>query len=77
MIGVGFKSCTALHLAEYRYSEAADAAYACVVADRWRAGVDELQDVVLDDRISRKSANPRREARPSCNKVTWVTRSAA
>jgi aminoglycoside 3-N-acetyltransferase len=53
MIGVGYRSCTAFHLAEYRYRpehELAAQTYACVVnidgKRRWVA----YQDVVLDDR---------------------------
>lgn len=51
MIGVGYRSCTAFHLAEYRYRpEPAKQTYACVVNDagkrRWMA----YRDVVLDDR---------------------------
>jgi aminoglycoside 3-N-acetyltransferase len=50
MIGVDYLSCTAFHLAEYRYRpEPAMQTYACVVNDagkrRWKA----YQDVVLDD----------------------------
>lgn len=51
MIGVGYRSCTAFHLAEYRYRpEPAKQTYACVVnidgKRRWIA----YRDVVLDDR---------------------------
>lgn len=52
MIGVGYRSCTAFHLAEYRYRpelELATQTYACVVnidgKRRWTA----YPDVVLDD----------------------------
>lgn len=53
MIGVGYRKCTAFHLAEYRYTEFPPIrAYWCRVKDE----VDWIpyQDVVLDDRGFRK-----------------------
>jgi len=51
MLGVGYESCTALHLAEYRYTaEPPTRRYSCVVS---RGGLPvwwSYQDVVLDDR---------------------------
>jgi aminoglycoside 3-N-acetyltransferase len=50
LLGVGYKSCTALHLAEYLYTpEPRHQTYSCVISEeghrRWRA----YRDVVLDD----------------------------
>ena len=51
MLGVGFKYCTALHLAEYRYTGSPPTqTYACVVARNGKRGWTGYQDVVLDDR---------------------------
>jgi aminoglycoside 3-N-acetyltransferase len=51
MIGVGFRSCTAFHLAEYRYRpEPPKQTYACVVNDAGRRRWTSYEDVVLDDR---------------------------
>jgi aminoglycoside 3-N-acetyltransferase len=50
-IGVGYRSCTAFHLAEYRYRpEPAKQTYACVVNDAGKRRWTAYQDVVLDDR---------------------------
>jgi aminoglycoside 3-N-acetyltransferase len=50
MIGVGYKYCTALHLAEYRYTpKPPTQTYACVVAPNGMRGWTGYQDVVLDD----------------------------
>jgi aminoglycoside 3-N-acetyltransferase len=51
MIGVGFRSCTAFHLAEYRYRpEPPKQTYACVVNVAGRRRWMSYEDVVLDDR---------------------------
>jgi aminoglycoside 3-N-acetyltransferase len=51
MIGVGYRSCTAFHLAEYRYRpELARQTYACVVNIVRKRHWISYQDVVLDDR---------------------------
>lgn len=51
MMGVGFKYCTALHLAEYRYTRKPPTqTYACVVARNGERGWTGYQDVVLDDK---------------------------
>jgi aminoglycoside 3-N-acetyltransferase len=51
MIGVGYRSCTAFHLAEYRYRpELAKQTYECVVNIDGKRQWIAYQDVVLDDR---------------------------
>jgi aminoglycoside 3-N-acetyltransferase len=51
MIGVGFRHCTALHLAEYRYMPSPPMqTYACVVATGGRRYWTAYRDVVLDDK---------------------------
>jgi aminoglycoside 3-N-acetyltransferase len=51
MIGVGYRSCTAFHLAEYRYRpEPPKQTYACVVNVAGRRQWKSYEDVVLDDR---------------------------
>jgi aminoglycoside 3-N-acetyltransferase len=51
MIGVGYRSCTAFHLAEYRYRpELAKQTYACVVNIAGKRQWKYYRDVVLDDR---------------------------
>jgi aminoglycoside 3-N-acetyltransferase len=51
MIGVGYRSCTAFHLAEYRYRpELAEQTYSCVVNIAGRRQWKYYRDVVLDDR---------------------------
>jgi aminoglycoside 3-N-acetyltransferase len=51
MIGVGYRSCTAFHLAEYRYRpESAKQTYACVVNIDGKRRWITYPDVVLDDR---------------------------
>jgi aminoglycoside 3-N-acetyltransferase len=51
MIGVGYRSCTAFHLAEYRYRpELAKQTYACVVNIDGKRQWIAYQDAVLDDR---------------------------
>ncbi|HTU75328.1 MAG TPA: AAC(3) family N-acetyltransferase [Trebonia sp.] len=50
LLGVGFSSCTALHLAEYRYLPAPPRrAYRCVVRHRGQRQWRTYRDVVLDD----------------------------
>lgn len=50
MLGVGYDSCTAFHLAEYRYTDAPPKRrYACVVVRDGRQQWWQYQDVVLDD----------------------------
>jgi aminoglycoside 3-N-acetyltransferase len=50
MIGVGYEYCTALHLAEYRYTPRPPMqTYACVVVIDGRRAWTGYQDVVLDD----------------------------
>jgi aminoglycoside 3-N-acetyltransferase len=50
MIGVGYGSCSALHLAEYRYTgRPPTRAYECVVSARGERRWTEYRDVVLDD----------------------------
>ena len=53
MIGVGYRSCTAFHLAEYRYRpepELATQNYVCVVSIKGKRRWIAYPDVVLDDR---------------------------
>jgi aminoglycoside 3-N-acetyltransferase len=51
MIGVGYQSCTAFHLAEYRYRpDPAEQEYECVVNIEGRRQWKRYRDVVLDDR---------------------------
>lgn len=51
MIGVGYKSCTAFHLAEYRYRpDPPDQTYACVVTIDGKRHWISYHDVALDDR---------------------------
>lgn len=50
LLGVGYASCTALHLAEYRYQEKPLLrSYRCVVRHRGEAQWRRFTDVVLDD----------------------------
>jgi aminoglycoside 3-N-acetyltransferase len=50
MIGVGYRYCTAFHLAEYRYTPSPPTqTYACVVATGGRRYWTAYTDVVLDD----------------------------
>jgi aminoglycoside 3-N-acetyltransferase len=50
LLGVGYKACTALHLAEYRYTaNPPRRTYACVVATDGRRHWAAYRDVVLDD----------------------------
>lgn len=50
LLGVGYASCTALHLAEYRYlKEPPLRSYRCVVRHRGEAQWRKYTDVVLDD----------------------------
>jgi aminoglycoside 3-N-acetyltransferase len=51
MLGVGYDSCTALHLAEYRYTmNPPTRRYRCVIERAGQATWWSYQDVVLDDR---------------------------
>ncbi|KUL46409.1 aminoglycoside N(3)-acetyltransferase [Streptomyces regalis] len=56
LLGVGFESCTAFHLGEYRSSDPSVRRYDCVVADGRRADGQpgrrwlSFEDVALDDR---------------------------
>jgi aminoglycoside 3-N-acetyltransferase len=50
LLGVGFSSCTALHLAEYKYVPSPPRrTYRCVVRHRGRRQWRSYRDVVLDD----------------------------
>jgi len=50
LLGVGYASCTALHLAEYRYQEEPPRrSYRCVARHRGEAQWRKYTDVVLDD----------------------------
>ena len=50
LLGVGYRSCTALHLAEYRYtSEPPMRAYSCLVKEEGMRRWMRYHDVVLDD----------------------------
>lgn len=50
LLGVGFRSCTALHLAEYRYTpDPPRRTYQCVIRYRGRPQWRKYSDVVLDD----------------------------
>ena len=50
MLGVGYQSCTALHLAEYRYApDPPRRTYQCVIQYRGRPQWRKYSDVVLDD----------------------------
>jgi aminoglycoside 3-N-acetyltransferase len=50
LLGVGYESCTAFHLAEYRYTaDPPRRRYACVVMRNGRRKWWHYQDVVLDD----------------------------
>lgn len=50
MLGVGYEACTALHLAEYRYSpDPPRRIYRCVVAFGDQPRWCEFEDVILDD----------------------------
>jgi aminoglycoside 3-N-acetyltransferase len=50
LLGVGYKSCTALHLAEYRYrQEPPRKTYACVLSVGGTRRWETYRDVVLDD----------------------------
>lgn len=51
LLGVGYRACTAFHLAEYRYTPAPPRqTYACVVRQNGGRRWTSYQDVVLDDR---------------------------
>ena len=51
MVGVGYRACSAFHLAEYRYCERPPRrVYSCVVKKRGKPRWFEYRDVVLDDR---------------------------
>jgi aminoglycoside 3-N-acetyltransferase len=51
MIGVGYEYCTAMHLAEYRYTPRPPMqTYTCVVATDGKRGWIGYHDVVLDDK---------------------------
>lgn len=51
MLGVGYDACTALHLAEYRYTpEPPKQRYDCVIERDGRRAWWSYQDMVLDDR---------------------------
>lgn len=51
LIGVGYRSCTAFHLAEYRYTPSPPwQTYACVIRQNGKRRWTSYQDVVLDDR---------------------------
>jgi aminoglycoside 3-N-acetyltransferase len=50
MLGVGYEYCTAMHLAEYRYTPKPPMqTYACVIVTEGKRGWTGYQDVVLDD----------------------------
>src|SRR5262249_8511303 len=50
LLGVGYSSCTALHLAEYRYVPSPpQRTYRCVVRYRGRRTWRQYRDVILDD----------------------------
>lgn len=50
LLGVGYRSCTAFHLAEYRYTTRPPRqSYSCVVMANGRRTWKEYKDVVLDD----------------------------
>jgi aminoglycoside 3-N-acetyltransferase len=50
LLGVGYETCTAFHLAEYRYTaQPPMQTYSCVVATRGKRHWLTYQDVVLDD----------------------------
>jgi aminoglycoside 3-N-acetyltransferase len=50
LLGVGYQSCTAFHLAEYRYKERPPLqTYSCVVNTKGKRSWLTYQDVVLDD----------------------------
>jgi len=50
LLGVGYKACTALHLAEYRYTpNPRRQTYSCVVSDGGKPRWVAYRDVVLDD----------------------------
>ena len=51
LLGVGYRSCTAFHLAEYRYVDPPPRQfYCCVVMENGQREWKEYEDVVLDDR---------------------------
>jgi aminoglycoside 3-N-acetyltransferase len=51
LIGIGYRACTAFHLAEYRYTPSPPwQTYACVVHQNGVRRWTSYQDVVLDDR---------------------------
>jgi aminoglycoside 3-N-acetyltransferase len=51
MLGTGYDTCTALHLAEYRYTASPPTRdYRCVIEQRGESRWWTYQDVVLDDR---------------------------
>src|SRR5262249_25711915 len=50
LLGVGYASCTAMHLAEYRYQEEpTQRSYRCVVRHRGEVQWRKYTDAVLDD----------------------------
>jgi aminoglycoside 3-N-acetyltransferase len=50
LLGVGYRSCTAFHLAEYRYTKNPPTQfYSCVVTENGRRKWKKYRDVVLDD----------------------------
>jgi aminoglycoside 3-N-acetyltransferase len=50
LLGVGFNTCTAFHLAEYRYTEHPPLkTYSCVVRSKGKRRWLTYRDVVLDD----------------------------
>ena len=50
LLGVGYECCTAMHLAEYRYTpQPPMQTYTCVVISEGKRGWTGYQDVVLDD----------------------------
>ena len=59
MIGVGYRACSAFHLAEYRYTEFPPSqTYSCAVMVNDRSEWIDYQDVVLDDRDFSKIGKP-------------------
>jgi aminoglycoside 3-N-acetyltransferase len=49
LLGVGYKACTALHLAEYRYASAPRQTYTCVISDGGKRRWTSYRDIVLND----------------------------
>jgi aminoglycoside 3-N-acetyltransferase len=59
MIGVGYRACSAFHLAEYRYTEFPPSqTYSCAVVVNGRREWTNYRDVVLDDRDFSKIGKP-------------------